>query len=219
MPRASRNIWLRKPYPNKMPPTTPTSTQAPPTLTLPTLTYNPLPYAKLSPLLPNKLSPSSHSTSAPRRSEPLPACPKYFAPRCSRLLPNLPISLSVQLTDFSGSSSTEEGRPRSFASVVFSQRKGRCSTSCFLGEEATDCVSSWILSPSFLCSDRPRFALVSFFNFLHSPLNYDCSSSKIVEKKTKQNNSEKFSRKSVMRFKKRRKKKKQRCMRKKIMEN
>lgn len=82
MPRASRNIWLRKPYPNKMPPTTPTSTQAPPTLTLPTLTYNPLPYAKLSPLLPNKLSPSSHSTSAPRRSEPLPACPKYFAPRC-----------------------------------------------------------------------------------------------------------------------------------------
>lgn len=74
-------------------------------------------------------------------------------------------------------------------------------------------MSSWILSPSFLCSDRPRFALVSFFNFLHSPLNYDCSSSKIVEKKTKQNNSEKFSRKSVMRFKKR-KKKKQRCMRK-----
>lgn len=161
MPRASRNIWLRKPYPNKMPPT---STQAPPTLTLPTLTCNPLPYAKLSPLLPNKLSPSSHSTSAPCRSEPLPARPKYFAPRrfpvCSR---NLPISLSVQLTDFSGSSSTEEGRPRSFASVVFSQRKGRCSTSCFLGEEATDCVSSWILSPSFLCSDRPRFALVSFF--------------------------------------------------------
>lgn len=36
-----------------------------------------------------------------------------------------------------------------------------------------------------------------------------------MEKKTKQNNSEKFSRKSVMRFKKRRKKKKQRCMRKK----
>lgn len=100
MPRASRNIWLRKPYPNKMPPTTPTSTQAPPTLTLPTLTYNPLPYAKLSPLLPNKLSRSSHSTSAPRRSEPLPTCPKYFAPRCfpvcSRTSPSpfLPNSLT-----------------------------------------------------------------------------------------------------------------------------
>lgn len=69
-------IQIRCPPPPQPPP------KHPPTLTLPTLTCNPLPYAKLSPLLPNKLSPSSHSTSAPRRSEPLPTCPKYFAPRC-----------------------------------------------------------------------------------------------------------------------------------------
>uniref|UniRef100_A0A3P8RL53 Schwannomin interacting protein 1 n=1 Tax=Amphiprion percula TaxID=161767 RepID=A0A3P8RL53_AMPPE len=78
MPRASRNIWLRRPYPNKMP------VPAPLCFPLPSL----VPCSKTNfPL-------SGHSTSAPRRSKPFPACPKYFAPRCFPVSP--PVCLPVQ---------------------------------------------------------------------------------------------------------------------------
>lgn len=139
--------------------------------------------------------------------KPLPACPKYFAPRCFPVRPRTSPSpfLSNSLT-----SAVAAAQKKAASLLCFSpSAKDGVARPVFLGEEKTDCVS-----PSFLCSDRPRFALVSFFNFLHSPLNYNCSSSKNCGEKKKQNNSEKFSRKSVMRFKKRNKKK-QRCMRKK----
>lgn len=75
------------------------------------------------------------------------------------------------------------------ASVVLISRSwGQGSTSCFLVEEEMDCVSSWFLYPcwppptSFLCSDRPCFATISFWlSTVHSPLNYNCCKKNIYK--------------------------------------
>ena len=63
---------------------------------------------------------------------------------------------------------------------------------------------SWILSPAS-CAVIGLASLLFLFNFLHSPLNYKCQMQKLWG--IKNNNSEKFSRKSVMR-----KKEKQHCI-------
>lgn len=187
MPRASRNIWLRKPYPNKMPPTTLTSTRAPPTLTVPTLTCNPLPYAKLSPLLPNKLSPSSHSTSAPCRSEPLPARPKYFAPRrfpvCSRTSPS-PF-LSNSLTSAVAAAQKKAALVHSLLWFSPSAKDGVARPVSWERRQLIVCRHGFCPPASCAVIGLALLSFLSFFNFLHSPLNYDCSSSKIVEKKNK----------------------------------
>lgn len=67
MLRASRNIWPRGPYPNKMYPLRPAK--------LPLPTRPPPP------------SPPGHSTSAPASIQILPACPEYFAPCCFPVSP------------------------------------------------------------------------------------------------------------------------------------
>lgn len=151
MLRASRNIWLSGPYPNKMP--------------VPTPPRSPLPKTELKPA-PNQTFPPSRPfhLSPPCRSKSCPLVPSIL------LLAAFPfphVYLPVWPTDSSGSSSTENGHPLSFASVVLSQRQVQRSTSYFLGEEETDCVLLWILSPSLLCSDRLCYCFFLTFYIRH----------------------------------------------------
>lgn len=150
MLRASRSTWLRRPYPNKMP--TPS--------TLP-------PYAELSPCSQANFSRPAIAPLLPCVDpEPPPLVLSIFAPRCVPRPPTSLFSFSVQFTDFSGSSSTEEGHPRSFASVVFSQRRGRCSTSPLPWERRELIVCRHGFCPQLSCAVIGlAFALVSFLTF------------------------------------------------------
>lgn len=100
MLRASRNIWLRGPYPNKM------SVLAPPCSPLPSLA-----------LAPNQTFPPLTISPLPRRSKSCPLVPSIL-PLAASL--SRPVHLPVQTSDSSGNSSTDEGHPLSFAAVVFS---------------------------------------------------------------------------------------------------
>lgn len=145
MLRASRNIWLRRPYPNKMP--VPLLHPAPPCSPLPSLAPDPNP--DFSPLA---IPPLPQVDPNPARLSRV-----FF----SSLLPCLPlVDLPVPPTDSSSSSSTDEGNSLSFRFCGFLPALGTEEHFLLRGRRGLCVVMDSV--PSLLCSDWPCFAIVSF---------------------------------------------------------
>lgn len=147
MLRASRNIWRREPYPNKMP------VAAPPFL----------PFCLAELALQTRLSPSGHSTSALCRSKSCPLVPSTFPPAASPSSPPLPspTHLSYQLTPAVAAAQT---KATLFHLLLWFFLPVLRMEEHFLlpGRRGNWLCVVMDTVPSFLCSDRPCFAIVSF---------------------------------------------------------
>lgn len=133
-------------------------------------------------LLRTRLFPSGHFTSALRRSKSCRPVPSIL------LLAALPTSRLPISTLLSNPLAPVVAAAQKNATLfhlllwISPSPKDRGSTSCFLVEEETDCVLSWILSPAS-CAVIGLALQLFLLNFLHSPLNYNCQMQKLWEKK------------------------------------
>lgn len=121
---------------------------------------HPSPLCQAKPPLQTRLFPPGHSTSAPCRSK---SCP--LVPSISLLAappPSPHVYLPVRPTDSSGSSSTEEGHPSFVCFCGFLLALRMEEHFLLPGRRGNWLCVVMDSVPSFLCSDRPCFAMVSF---------------------------------------------------------